>query len=426
MKPTLAGVLAIVTVTVVPCAASAQDNGPVTPSAGRVAAVRVHGNHTTPDADVLAIAAVAAGDTITPGIVGQVTRRLEQSGRFRRVDVRTRFASLSDTSAILLVIVVEEQIGIAAGVDMPVPGPLRRLEASTMWLPVLRHEDGYGFIYGARVAFVDLLGPKTRIGVPLTWGGERRASVEIERRFDRGPLTRLIATAGVSRREHPAVGLGDRRTEAAIRAERSIVPWLVVAGSGGVADVRFGEAPETLRALAVEAVLDTRHDPAFPRDAIYVTATVERLWFDAYAGTTRVEVDARGFLGLFGSTVLAVRALHCAAGQPLPVFEQALLGGGASLRGFSLGYRYGDRLAAGSAEIRVPLTSPLKAGRFGVAVFADSGAVYSADESLSHARFDTGVGAGLFFQAPLVSFRADIARGLAASTRGHVSIGVSF
>ena len=183
MKPTLAGVLAIVTVTIVPCAASAQDNGPVTPSAGRVAAVRVHGNHTTPDTDVLAIAAVAAGDTITPGIVGQVTRRLEQSGRFRRVDVRTRYASLSDTSAILLVIVVEERIGIAAGVDMPVPGPLRRLGASTMWLPVLRHEDGYGFIYGARVAFVDLLGPKTRIGVPLTWGGERRASVEIERRL---------------------------------------------------------------------------------------------------------------------------------------------------------------------------------------------------------------------------------------------------
>src|SRR5690606_3885088 len=112
--------------------------------------VRVHGNHTTPDADVLAIAGVAVGAPVTSDLVAEVTRRLDASGRFRRVDVRTRFASIADPSAILLVIVVDERAGIA--LDVPEPGPLRRLEASTMWLPVLRREDGYGFTYGVRFA----------------------------------------------------------------------------------------------------------------------------------------------------------------------------------------------------------------------------------------------------------------------------------
>ena len=61
---------------------------------GRVAAVRVHGNHTTPDEEVLAIAAVGTGDPVTHDLIENVSRRLERSGRFRSVDVRTRYASL--------------------------------------------------------------------------------------------------------------------------------------------------------------------------------------------------------------------------------------------------------------------------------------------------------------------------------------------
>ena len=45
-----------------------------------------------------------------------------------------------------------------------------------MWLPILSHADGYGFTYGARVSFVGALGKRSRLSVPLTWGGERRAA----------------------------------------------------------------------------------------------------------------------------------------------------------------------------------------------------------------------------------------------------------
>ena len=403
--------------------AAAQGGGAADRLEGRVVAVRVHGNHTTADAEVLAVAAIGPGDPVTPDVVQEVAARLERSGRFRSVDVRPRYASLSDPSAILLVILVEERVGVSLNVSEP--GPFRRLRASTMWLPVLRYEDGYGFTYGARLALVEAVGRKTRIGVPLTWGGERRAGVEVERRFDGGPLTRFLAEGGVTRREHPALDVADRRSAIAVRAERALGSSLVTGVTAGVSSIHFGAARDTLRTAGVHVVWDTRHDPEFPRDALYVSAGLERLWFDAHPETTRLAIDARGFVGVFGSSVLALRARHSRTGSAVPVYEQALLGGD-TLRGFPLGFRFGDRLAAASMEYRIPFTSPLRAGRFGAAVFVDSGTVYSAGQSLDSAVFDTGIGAGLFMQAPLVSFRADVAHGLGSSTRAHVSVGVRF
>ncbi len=78
-----------------------------TASPGVVAEVRVHGNHTTPDADVLAIAGEVAGKPSTDALVAEVTARLEKSGRFEGVDVRS----------------------------------------SGMFLPIVHREDGYGFIF---------------------------------------------------------------------------------------------------------------------------------------------------------------------------------------------------------------------------------------------------------------------------------------
>jgi outer membrane protein assembly factor BamA len=397
---------------------------PVQAPAERLVDVRVHGNHTTPDADVLRLAALEIGQPLVPGTLDAARRRLEDSGRFRSVDVRKRYASIADLSAILAVIVVEEQVGVA--VDVPDPGPLRKLRAQTMWLPILRSEDGYGVTYGARVSVLDVLGRRTRVSAPLTWGGERRAAIEIERRFARGPLTRVLGTAGITRREHPTLDVGDRRTGAGLRAERAFGSWLQLAGTGGVNDVRFGDLDDRLRTLGAEVTVDTRRDPGFPRNAVYASVGLQRLWFDAHADTTRLTADARGFVGLLGQTVLALRVQHSRAADPLPVFEQALLGGDATLRGFRLGYRMGDRLLAGSAEIRVPLSAPRHLTRLGLAVFADTGTVYGARQRLDGAAWDTGVGAGVFLKAPLAGLRLDVARGLGSGTRVHFSLGTTF
>ncbi len=389
-----------------------------------VAAIRVHGNHTTPDEEVVRLSGLAVGEPVDAGTLDAAAKSLDRSGRFRSVDVRKRYTSLTDFSGILVVIVVEEHAGIA--IDVPQPGPLRKLRANTMWMPILRSDDGYGFTYGARLSFVDVLGRRTRLSVPLSWGGERRATVELERRFERGPFSRVLAVGGVTRREHPSLDIGDRRAGGSVRAERTLGRWFRVGGGGSSWDIGFGDLDDRMSSIGADVVVDTRRDPAFPRNAVYGFLGVERLWFDGSADTSRLAADARGFVGLFGQTVLAVRAVHTRAADGLPPFEQAMLGGDATLRGFKLGYRTGDRLLAGSAEVRVPLSSPRKIARLGVAVFADTGTVYGAHESLDDAGWDRGFGAGVFVQGPIVGMRLDVARGVGSGTRVHFNLGATF
>jgi outer membrane protein assembly factor BamA len=394
------------------------------PAPAHIGGIEVRGNHTTPDDTVLQLAGIKSGDTFDDRTLASIQDRLEKSGRFRSVEVLKRYQSLSDLTAVLVVIMVVEREGIT--IDDLEPGPWRRFRSQTMWLPILRFEDGYGFTYGARMSFVNVLGKRSRVSVPLSWGGERRASVEVERGFEHGPLTRVLATGGVWRREHPSLDIGDRREGATFLAERALTPWFRIGGSGSLQSVHFGDIEDTLRTAGVEATLDTRGDPAFPRNAIYASLGWDRLWFDHAADTNRLSTDVRGFLGLFGSSVLAVRMQQIRGADALPVFEQPLLGGTSSLRGFPLGYRYGDRLAAGTLELRIPISSPRNIGRAGIAIFADSGATYDAHTTLDHAKFDTGIGAGWFLQLPVLSFRIDVAHGLGGSTRAHVTLGVTF
>jgi outer membrane protein assembly factor BamA len=386
--------------------------------------IRVHGNHSTPDAEIIRIAGVSTGTPFVPSLITEVEGRLRQSGRFRSIEVRKRYQSIEDANAILLIILVEEQAGVSESI--PKPGVLRRMRAGTMWLPVLRAEDGYGLTYGARVSLVDAVGRHTRLSVPLTWGGERRASVEVERRFTHGPFTRMTAEAGITQREHPALDLSDRRSGVGVRAERALSSWFRLGGQARLSDVRFGDTDDRLRTVGVDATLDTRRDPAFPRNAVYASATVERLWFDHSDATGRVLTDVRGYVGIVRQVVFVARLQQAWAADALPSFEQPLLGGTASLRGFRLGYRMGDRLAAASAEVRMPINSPLRIARLGVALFTDAGTVYGADERLADARWDRSIGAGAFITAPVVSLRLDVAHGLDAGTRAHFTLAFAF
>ena len=395
-----------------------------TPPANEIiAAIRVHGNHTTPDEDVIRLAGVAPGQPVTPTTVDTVAAALRKSGRFRSVEVRKRFVSFDDPTAVILVIIIEERVGIAVG--EPSPGPMRRLKAGTMWLPVLNYEDGYGWTYGARFAFPDLFGRHTRIAIPLTWGGEREASVSVDHTFDRGPVTRVIGTGGVWRRDVPAYDTPALRSGGTIRAERAFTPSLRAGVEAGAEQVSYDTIDRAQHHIGADVLLDTRKDPAFPRQAVFAQAGVDWLWS---GGTpiVRSRADLRGYVGLPARFVFVVRGLYLGASDPLPPWEQPMLGGAASLRGFRLGYRYGDQLASVSGEIRHPLSSPLSLVKMGWAVFADAGTAYAAHTSLAHARFDQGVGGGIFLTATVLSLRVDVAHGLSAGTRGHVLIGVRF
>jgi outer membrane protein assembly factor BamA len=250
--------------------------------------------------------------------------------------------------------------------------------------------------------------------------------VSVERTFEHGPFTRILFEGGTTRRENPAFDTGDRRAALDARAERAFTPWLRVSGGAGMQDVAFGAADDRIRRIGGEIVLDTRTDPTLPRNAVFVRAGVERLWFEQSGAVTRSAVDLRAYAGLPGKSVLAARAQFIGASGSLPPWDQALLGGAETLRGFELGYRSGDRLAAATLELRYPLSSPLHVAQLGLAAFADTGAVYTAHTSIADARFDRGIGGGLFVAAPVLSCRLDVAHGLSAGTRVHVTFGLRF
>ncbi len=394
-----------------------------TASPGVVAEVRIHGNHTTPDADVLAIVGEVVGRPATEALIAGVGARLEKSGRFDGIDVRKRYRSIDNPDDILLMIVVDEVPAVS--VDDLTPGPWKKFRSSGMFMPILHSDDGYGFTYGVRTSFVDRLGPKSRISLPLTWGGERQARAQLERSFTGGPIERLSGEAGIGRRENPRYETSDTRTTVKARAESVVQRWLRLGAGGGYDDVQFGDARDRLKRIGGDVTIDTRVDPGFPRNAVHAVLGMERLAFDAGRATRRT-ADVRGYLGLFGQSVLAVRGLSTTSKEPVPLYEHTLLGGEANLRGFDAGYKANDNLAAVSAELRIPVTSPLSIGRFGVKVFTDAGTAYSAGQRLADQKLENGYGGGVFFHMTILSMSLDVAKSRDRPLLWHFGLGVTF
>jgi outer membrane protein assembly factor BamA len=392
-------------------------------SPGVVGEVRVHGNHTTPDADIFGIVGDVVGQPATDQLIAEIGKKLEQSGRFDGIEVRKRFRSIDNPDDILLMIVVDEVPGIDS-MDLT-PSPMKKFLSSGMFMPVFHSEDGYGLTYGMRTSFVDLLGPRSRITLPVTWGGERQARVQAEKAFRSGPIERLAGEFGIMRRENPHYEIGDQRVGYALRAESAPVRWLRLGVGGRSDEVDFGEASDRVTRIGGDVTLDTRVDPAFPRNAVHATFGIDRVKFEA-GDSDQKKADIRGYLGLFGQTVLSVRGLSVISNRALPPYEQLLLGGAANLRGYDAGYKAGDNLAAVQAELRLPLTSPLSVGRFGVKAFVDWGAIYGIGEKLEHQVLERGYGGGAYFHLTIVSLSLDVARSQSGDTRFHFGMGVTF
>jgi len=337
--------------------------------------------------------------------------------------VRRRYRSIADPSQILVILVVDERPGVTE--DDLLPGPMTRLRAATMWLPVLSYQDGYGMTYGARAAFADTLGPHSRLSIPLTWGGERRAALEVERSVAGAALV-VGGALSESQRVNPHFDVPDRRSEARVEVRHTLLPWLRAGAEASVTQVRFGDAYDARHVAAGPTVtLDTRIDPSFPRNAIYARVGWERLSFaTGHAG--RWQADLRGYVGVVGSTVLALRAQLARSDAPVPLAEQSLLGGSDTLRGYQAGHQANDSLASASAEVRHPLTSPLDAGRFGVKGFIDVGTTWAAGERLRKQRFDHGIGGGVFFGVASFTLDVDVAWPESGRPRTHIGMGVSF
>jgi len=404
-------------------AATAAAAQPATP-AEVVTQLRVHGNYSVPDADVLRLAGVGPGDRLEPDTLDVVAARLRASGRFETVEVRKRYTSLTRANEVALILVVRERPVSSAG--NRVVRALLTARRQTLFMPIVGYTEGNGFTYGARFSVVEVLGDRGTLSVPLTLGGTRRAALELEKRFDSGVVHAIRGGVAATSEENQHYRVDEGRTAVWVEADRQHTGALRVSAQTGWADVRFGVVDQRVVTHRVGLEFDTRRDAGFPRDAVLLRTGWQ--WLDPAGGASisQPHLDARGFIGLFGQSVLALRAQYQGASAAVPVYAQPLLGGRASVRGHRLGEQAGDRLAAASAELRFPLNSPLTFGKMGVRLFFDSGAVHDVDERLRKARFSQGLGAGVFATAAFVNLQLDVGHDLRGGTRLHFATNVSF
>jgi outer membrane protein assembly factor BamA len=401
-------------------AAQSETNGEL------ITELRVHGNYSVPDADVVALTGVAPGDRLAADGLGAIAGRLRASGRFDAVEIRKRYTSLSRTDEVALIFVVEERPA-ASVTGGRMARVLTTAVRQTMFVPILDYTEGNGMTGGARFTLLDVLGESGTLSVPLSVGGKREAAVEIEKRFDRGPVHSLRGGVSSSRVENTHFRVDDRRSELWVGADRELVGPLSVSAETRWADVGFGPLSDQVATHRFGIAVDTRRDAGFPRDAVFLEAGWQ--WLDPGGGVrtvTQPRLDARLFLGLFGQTVVALRARYQGASAAVPIYAQPLVGGGVSVRGHRVGAQAGDRLAAASAELRLPLNSPMSFGKTGVRLFVDSGAVFDVDERLRKTQFLQGVGVGVFVSAAFINLQLDVGHDLHGSARVHLRTTASF
>jgi len=406
-------------------------HGPFVPDAAGqeiVREIRVHGNASLLDEDVLKLAGIAVGDTVTEEGLKTIERRLKVSGVFESVDVRKRYRSLDDPSDVAILLVVHEHPGVrSAGPGKPpVRRPLYRLTHRLMFLPILGYDDGYGFTYGARVSTVDLLGAGERLSVPGTWGGTKRVALEMERVFKSGPLTRVTSSAAIWQRENPRFLTNDTRVELKAGVERQFAHMVRVGADTSRSSVSFAALDDRLWTVGAHAALDTRGDPSFPGNAVYIGGDWTALHVNHLPRINRYTADTRGYLRVYKQAVLAGAVQYYNTDAPLPPYERLLLGGAGTLRGFRAGTFDGDRMLVTGAELRVPITSVLSGAKLGVVVFADTGRVADHGVSLRDQPWHKGFGGGIFMIAPLVQINLDVAHGRGGDTRLHLSTGFRF
>jgi outer membrane protein assembly factor BamA len=389
--------------------------------------IRVHGNVATSDEEIRKIAGVEIGAPLLADTVTTAAERLRATKRFVRVDVLKRFASIDDPTQIVLVIIVDEgavKIERTGDSDSPVR-VVKTRGHRLMFLPIITAEDGYGLIYGARIGVPNPAGKNSRLSFPLTWGGDKRAGAEIEKDFD-GALTRLSAGTSINRREHPYYDEDEDRGRIWARAERELVRSVRVGATGGWQHVSFLGSDDSFGHAGADVVVDTRRDPMLARNAVFARAAWTHYDFASGPSNNRSELEARGYVGLIGQSVLVLRALRDDATDPLPPYLQPILGGLANLRGFRAGTAVGDTLTASSVELRLPLTSPLEIAKLGVSGFFDAATVYDKGGRLADQTFKKGFGGSVWVSAAFIRFNLAVAHGIGSSTRVHFGGSLAF
>ena len=221
------------------------------PRSQTIVALRVHGNQTIADSDVIEWAGVGVGARVRSDVVAEVEERLRATGRFETVEVRKRYLSLTAEDEIALIVVVRERL-VSASAN-PVARVIGELRTRALFLPILDYTEGYGVTYGVQTSFVDVMGDDGRLSVPVSWGGTRRIAAELHRRLERGPLDRVHGGMALSSRENPHFELDANRTELWLLGERRLPGRLRIGAEARWSDVTFWRTGRFARTLQSHA-----------------------------------------------------------------------------------------------------------------------------------------------------------------------------
>jgi len=379
--------------------------------------IRVHGNHTIPDQEILSIAAVSPGDKLSDSSVDEIKQRLLDSGRFDTAEVRVRHRSLDESGPVSLVIIVRE------GKSVP---------SRFMVGPIFRFSDEYGVTVGANFAVVDLLTESGRVSFPLSWGGTRQIAAKVlipVGESERGEVVHnLLFDIDRNRRVNPHFDVPDNRLVVG-GGIQSRFRSLNFGARGDWTDGTFGELDESFITASANVAFDTRVDEIIPGDAVYLGFGWDRLFFrtgETRPDVNRYSVDLRGYKHLFGPLHLAGQFYYNPASGPLPPYQKPFLGGGATLRGHKAGQYIGDNVALATLELRWPVTRLLRVARVGLHFFYDTGTVYDYGDKLRDATWYEGAGVGGFFRVFFITVRADVGWNLRGGTRFHIASKMKF
>lgn len=391
-----------------------------------IAGIRVHGNYSVSDSEVIAIADVTLGDTVEPNEIEAIRARLERSGLFDDVDVRKRYQSLTETSLIAVVIVVNERPD--SHVTNPFARSLLAIIRQSMFLPVLDYEEGYGFSYGGRLSIVDTFGSGILLSVPATWGGERRIALEAERELPGNIVDRVRAGSSYRHQIHPSLDVADDRSVLWVGADRQLPYGFRIGGRLSRENVEFGFRNDQLNRADVVLTFRTTAEGGIARNEVQASISIERLDFvGAVSAVFRPRVTFHGYKAITEQIIFSVRIRFDGASGVLPDYERSLIGGSATLRGWRYGDRMGDRLLAMSTELTIPVDGPFSIGTAGFRLFYDTGAAYDAEQSIYDMRFLKGIGGGIFLGAPFgAQLRLDAAHTLRGSFGFHAGLDVNF
>ena len=400
-----------------------------------IVAINVHGNTLTSEEEIVRASGLAEGLAFSDHLLAEARNRLSAFKQFHSIETLKRYASLSDPTQIIVVIQVDEgpvhlvPPGIPdrspPGVPGTTPSVVKRRRFNVMFAPVLDAEDGYGLTYGAQFAVTGYRNTTRRLHIPLTWGGDKRAAVELHKEFSARFAPDVRTGVVAQRRTHPFFDSNADRARLFGRAE-----WQLARGVRGGGEIAWQASKlvnqeENTRSIGTDLIVDTRVDPLVPYNAIYVRGAVERLKFSNDTAV-RTELDANGYIGLYRGTLVAIRALRLDISRPAPAFFKSILGGSRNLRGFRAGHSIGDTLVAGSAELRIPFTSPLRLARFGTNIFVDVCTAYDKGQRFSDQAVKKGIGGGVWATAPLFQVSLMVAHGIGSDTRLHFGAGISF